>query len=167
LTAQEGRGRPPDAFEDFFHQEYPRLARALLLVTGSGPEAEDVVQEAMVRALERWTRVREMESPAGYVYRIAVNLHRRRLRRALRETQASGGGAAVNTDPTEIAETREQVLQALKCLSTDQRVALVLVEWLGLSPEEAGRVLGIKAVSVRGRLYRARTTLKECLGRAT
>jgi hypothetical protein len=96
--------------------------RRVLVEAACGPEAEDVVQEAMVRALERWTRVREMESPAAYVYRIAVNLHRRRFRRALRETPASGGGAAVNTDPAEIAEAREQVLQALRCLSTDQRV---------------------------------------------
>ncbi len=119
----------------------------------------------MARALERWPRVRVMESPAGYVYRIAVNLHRRRLRRAFRETPAPGGTASLAPDPAEIAEVREKVLRALACLSADQRVALVLVEWLGLSPEEAGRVLGIKAVSVRGRLHRARAALKECLGR--
>jgi RNA polymerase sigma factor (sigma-70 family) len=163
--SEEERHRSPEAFEAFFHREYPQLAKALFLVTGSGPEAEDLVQEAMARALERWPRVRVMESPAGYVYRIAVNLHRRRLRRAFRETPAPEGTASLTPDPTEIAEIREKVLRALACLSADQRVALVLVEWLGLSPEEAGRVLGIKAVSVRGRLHRARATLKECLGR--
>ena len=165
LTDQEESHQSPEGFEAFFHREYPGLARALYLVTGSGPEAEDLVQEAMARALERWPRVRVMESPAGYVYRIAVNLHRRRLRRAFRETPAPEGTASLTPDPTEIAEIREKVLRALACLSADQRVALVLVEWLGLSPEEAGRVLGIKAVSVRGRLHRARATLKECLGR--
>jgi DNA-directed RNA polymerase specialized sigma24 family protein len=41
---------------------------------------------------------------------------------------------------------------------------LVLVEWLGYTAEEAGRILGIEAVSVRGRLHRARGTLRERFG---
>lgn len=150
----------PDTFDEFFRTEYPRLAKALLLVSGDAREAEDLVQEAMVRTLERWDRVRAMDSPAGYVYRVAVNLYRRRLRRRAREPV---GPIEERTlpDPGELAGSRDAVRRALRSLSPDQRVALVLVEWLGLSPEQAGTVLGIKPASVRGRLHRARRALQQ------
>jgi DNA-directed RNA polymerase specialized sigma24 family protein len=45
--------------------------RALVIVSGAEAEAEDLAQEAFARALERWERVRVMESPVGYVYRTA------------------------------------------------------------------------------------------------
>ncbi|GIV00370.1 MAG: hypothetical protein KatS3mg014_1985 [Actinomycetota bacterium] len=154
MTEGDGCHRPPEAFEEFFHREYPRLAKAMLLVTGDRADAEDLVQEAMARALERWARVRAMESPAGYVYRIAVNLHRRRLRRGFRERPAREGTAAVERDPAEIAEARDGVLRALQCLSTDQRVALVLVEWLVYLPR--------KPAGCSARLYRSGLG---CIGR--
>jgi DNA-directed RNA polymerase specialized sigma24 family protein len=67
-------------FEAFFQAEYPGLVRALYLLTGDQDEAEDLAQATMARVYERWDRVRVMDSPAGYVYRAAVNLHRQRLR---------------------------------------------------------------------------------------
>jgi RNA polymerase sigma-70 factor (ECF subfamily) len=70
-------------FDDFFADEYPRLGRALYLLTGNREEAEDLAQESMARAYERWDRIQRMASPAGYVYRVATNLHRRRWRRNL------------------------------------------------------------------------------------
>lgn len=142
--------------------EYPRLAKALLLVTDDACEAEDLAQEAMARVLERWDRVREMGSPVGYAYRVAVNLHRRRLRRRAREPV--GEEAASPPDPADVAGSRDAVRRALRSLPPDQRVALVLVEWLGLSSEEAARILGIRAASVRGRLHRARRAFQASLG---
>jgi RNA polymerase sigma factor (sigma-70 family) len=150
-------------FEEFFRIEYPRLAKAILLVTGDASEAEDLVQEAMARVLERWERVQGMQFPAAYVYRVAVNLHRRRLRRRVREPIAPSEGGSP-PDPADLAVSGDTVLRTLRSLSPDQRAALVLVEWLDLSPEQAGRVLGIKPASVRGRLHRARRTLQERLG---
>ena len=68
-------------FEDLYLDERIRLVRAMLLLTGRVGEAEDLAQEAFVRVYERWSQVREMESPTGYLYRTALNLHRKRLRR--------------------------------------------------------------------------------------
>src|SRR5437588_10404862 len=65
----------PD-FESFFQAEYPRLLRALYLVCGSRYEAEELAQDAFVRAYERWTLVLRADNQAGYVYRIAINLYR-------------------------------------------------------------------------------------------
>ena len=63
-------------FEDFFRAEALSLGRAIYLLTGDRAEAEDLVQEAMARAYERWDRVRQLASPAGYVYKTALNLLR-------------------------------------------------------------------------------------------
>jgi RNA polymerase sigma factor (sigma-70 family) len=151
------------SFEEFFEAEYPTLARALLLLTGDPAEAEDLAQEAFARVFERWDRVREMQSAVGYVYRTALNLNRKRLRHLrVRAAQALRGQEP--RDPVAWAEERDRVRRALAALSADQREALVLVEWLGLGAEEAGRVLGIEAVSVRGRLHRARMRLRERFG---
>src|SRR5436309_11363177 len=70
-------------FDEFFADEYPRLGRAMYLLTADRGEAEDLAQEAMARVYERWDHVQAMASPPGYVYRVAVNLHRRRWRRRL------------------------------------------------------------------------------------
>jgi RNA polymerase sigma factor (sigma-70 family) len=139
-------------FEAFFQAEYPRLVRALYLVTTDQPEAEDLVQEAMTRAYERWTRVRAMDCPVGYVYRAAVNLHRKRLRRLAFLVRRLPTSA--QSDPSLAVETRSDIARALSSLPEGQRVALVLVEWLGFSAEAAASVLGIEPASVRSRVHR-------------
>jgi RNA polymerase sigma-70 factor (ECF subfamily) len=52
-----------DNFEAFFLSEYPRLKRALFVITTNDGEAEELAQEAFVRMWERWTRVSRMERP--------------------------------------------------------------------------------------------------------
>jgi DNA-directed RNA polymerase specialized sigma24 family protein len=55
------------------------------------------------------------------------------------------------------------VLAALRTLPRTQLEALLLVEWLGMTSEEAGRILGIDPASVRGRIHRAREALRATL----
>jgi RNA polymerase sigma-70 factor (ECF subfamily) len=151
------------AFEDFFRATYARLAQALLLLTGDRAEAEDLAQEAMARVYERWERVRTMESPEGYAYRTAMNLNRKRLRRSAVRARHRPDTAAA-PDPLQAVETRLQVLRALDTLPRPQREAVVLIGWLGLDAEEAGRVLGIAPSTVRVRLHRARAALRTTSG---
>jgi RNA polymerase sigma-70 factor (ECF subfamily) len=151
------------SFEEFFLVHQERLFQALYLLTGDRYEADDLAQEALLRAYERWDRVGGMESPAGYVYRTALNLHRSRLRKVA--VAASRIFAAVPAEDLsgEVA-ARHDVRRALARLPRGQREALILVEWLGLGSEEAGRILRIDPSSLRGRLHRGRTTLRELLG---
>lgn len=150
------------SFDEFFQAEYPALVRACFLLTVDQAEAEDVAQEAMARAFERWDRVAGMESPGGYVYRIAVNLNRRRLRRlAARARHLLAMGP--NPEPGEGPEVRLEIADAIASLSRGQREAFMLVEWLGVSAEEAGRTLGIRPGSVRSRVHRARAALRDRL----
>ena len=146
-------------FEEFFEAEHVRLARALYLLTGSAAEADELTQEAMVRVYERWDRVREMASPQGYLFRTALNLHRSRLRRlASRARQLLD--VTPSPDPAEVVESRDRIARALAGLPIGQRGAVVLVEWLGMDPQEAATALGIKPGSVRARLSRAKAALR-------
>jgi RNA polymerase sigma-70 factor (ECF subfamily) len=155
----------PMEFEAFFEAEYVRLARALFLVTGDPGEAEDLAQEAMVRVYERWDRVRALRDPTGYLYRTALNSHRSRLRRlSVRVRRLAEEWTS--SDPAAGAEARDILGQALVSLPIGQREAVVLVGWLGLTAEEAGRLLGIDPVSVRVRLSRARAALRKTVGEA-
>jgi RNA polymerase sigma factor (sigma-70 family) len=149
-------------FGDFFAQHNERLVRACVLLTGSPNEGEDLAQEAMARVLERWDRVSEMDYPGGYLYRTALNVHRKALRRL-----AVAARRQVTRDPPDdpdATDRRLDLLRAIRSLPRAQREALVLVDWLGYSAEEAGRLLGVEAASVRGRLHRAREGLRQRYG---
>lgn len=150
-------------FEEFFSDEYPRLTRALFLLSGDAAEAEDLAQEALARTYERWGRVRRMESPTGYVYRTAMNLHRRRRRRAgtLARTLSS---AVPEPHTTDELDRRSDVARILRTLPANLRTALILHEWLGMTSEEAAEVMGIRPGSARARLHRARQLFRHRLG---
>src|SRR5919197_5730967 len=85
LSAEETKAGV--GFDEFFAAEYGRLARAVFLLVRDRYIAEDLAQEAMARVFERWDRVSGMSSPQGYLYRTAVNLHRKRLRRLAVQTR--------------------------------------------------------------------------------
>ena len=153
---------PPDTFETFFEQQYTNLLKAMYLVTGNRHEAEEITQDAFVRALERWDRVRRADNRPGYLYRIAVNLYRSKLRRLARGARKTPKPAP-DADPFEAADDRDAVGRAMANLSEGQREALVMVEWLDMTDEEAGAVLGISPVTVRVRRHRARTNLRPML----
>ena len=148
-------------FESFFRAEALSLGRALYLLTGDRTESEDLVQEAMARAYERWDKVQRMDSPAGYVYKTALNLYRRRRRRVIHRPFFP---PSPTPDPAEIAGARGDLRQALRSLSRQQREALVLVEWLGFDSDQAAQILGIRPSSVRTRLHRAKIALRAKLG---
>jgi RNA polymerase sigma factor (sigma-70 family) len=151
------------AFDEFFLAQHERLFQALYLLTGDRNEADDLAQEALLRAYERWDRVGSMDSPVGHVYRTALNLYRSRLRTLV--VRARRAFATVpNEDFSGSVAASHDVRRALARLPRGQRDALILVEWLGLGSEEAGRVLGLDASSVRGRLHRGRASLRDQLG---
>ncbi len=157
------------ATEDFaslLDGEYERLFRTLFLLTGSRWEAEDLTHEALTVVLERWDRVGRMESPSGYLYTVAINLHRRRVRRLLRRVILHPDPARGLTQPgrEEEVEARSDVVAALSMLPAKLREALVLTEYLDLDSAELGRRLGIAPSSARARVHRARAAVRDQLG---
>jgi RNA polymerase sigma factor (sigma-70 family) len=157
-----GRDRPDDrdlSFERFFDSERTRLFGALAVMSCNRAEAEEVMQDAFLKVWERWDRVSNMDSPEGFLYRTALNVYRKRIRRAavavrrvtnlLPEDDALGG-----------IETRDEIAQLLRRLSHREREAIVLTAYLGYSTKEAGELLGIKANTVRVLTTRARASLR-------
>jgi RNA polymerase sigma-70 factor (ECF subfamily) len=151
-------------FGSFFEAEYDRLLKMSYVLCRDRSEAEDLAQGAMARAFEGWDRVRAADSPTAYVYRIAVNLHRSAWRRTRAALRHPGPEPRIPDEPEAVAVRRQEILGALRSLPASQRRALLLVEWVGMSSEEAGRVLGVAPESVRGRVHRARRTLRARFG---
>jgi RNA polymerase sigma-70 factor, ECF subfamily len=153
---------PPPDFRDFYEQERERLGRAMYLISGDLGEAEDLVQDAFVRVYERWDRVGGMESPVGYLYRTAMNLHRGRLRR-LATAARYGVQPGDLQDQLAQVDDRERLFRTLKTLSASQRRAMVLTEWLGMDDLTAAKAMGIRASTLRVHRSRAMAKLRERL----
>jgi RNA polymerase sigma-70 factor, ECF subfamily len=151
------------SFESFVLENQTRLFGFLCLMTGSRHEAEEIAQEAFVRVLDRWDHVSRLEDPSGYLFVTAVNVFRKRLRRAGVALRRSIG-AAPSDDAFGAVEDREVVQSALAQLPLDQRAALVVTTLLGYSSEEAGHILGARPSTVRARATRARTALRNLIG---
>jgi RNA polymerase sigma-70 factor (ECF subfamily) len=121
------------------------------------------MQDAFISLLERWDRVSAMEDPTGYLYRTAFRVVHKRSRRAARAVQHFVL-TRPEVDEFAAAEDREIVQRALAKLSRRQRVAVVLTELLGYSSEEAGAIMGARAVTVRVLASQGRATMRRIMG---
>ncbi len=152
---------PP--FEEMFTEHRERLFSAMWLIARDRDEAEDLTQEAFVRVWERWDRSGPPEDPPGYLYRTAMNLFLNRRRRAAvaarRLLHLEG-----RTDELAAVEGRDEIRRALHALTPAQRAALVLVDLLDLSSDEAAEVLRKRPSTVRVLAARGRTALAHELG---
>lgn len=151
-------------FEVFFDREKARLFQALCLVTRNRFEAEELTQDAFVSVCERWGRVAEMEDPTGYLYRTAMNAFRSWHRRSALAAKRAIGMTPIDDAISDIEE-QDVVVRALAALTPRQRAAVVLVDLLGYSSEEAGRVLGIRASTVRSHAQNAHRDLEARMDR--
>lgn len=156
---------PAPSFEGFFEAERPRLLRAAYLLTGNAEEAEEIVQDAFIAVWERWDRVSVMASPAGYLFRVAMNRHRSAARRAIRRARRVVG-LAEGGDLFAAVEERDALARAMSRLSLRRRQALVLTELLGLSSAEAGHAMGIADVTVRRLASDGRAQIRQALEEA-
>jgi RNA polymerase sigma-70 factor (ECF subfamily) len=163
LEAEERIASEAGSFERFFEAQHARLYGTLCLVTADPREAEDVMQEAFLRLWERWDRVRAHPDPAGYLYRTAFNLHRSQLRRAVR---AARRRFVDQESPDQLArvDDRQTLLAGLRRLPRRQRTAVVLLDLMGMTSEEASRLLGVRPVTARVLASQARSRLREAEG---
>lgn len=150
------------SFEIFFDAESQTLFRRLWLVTGDRAEAEEIMQDAFLKVWERWEQVGVMDDPVGYLYRTAMNLFRKRYRRAVLAIRRSIG-LALSRDDFADADDRDTVRRVLSTLPPRQRAALVLTEMLGFSPNEAGRALGVQASTVRSLSHQGRESFRRAM----
>lgn len=162
------RGRARTEFERFAAIHADALLRGAYLMAGDRGEAEELVQECLLRLARKWPRVRSMEHPGAYARRVLFNLildgGRQRTRRrtellAVEITDGHGGGEQT----TAALETRVELVQALGALPARQRAVLVLRYFADLPASEVALILDcspgtIKSSTSRG-LQRLRQTL--------
>jgi RNA polymerase sigma-70 factor (ECF subfamily) len=151
---------PTRSFEDFYEATYRRLYTALCLVTGNRHEAEDIMQETFLRVFERWERISGVDDLDGYLYRSAMNVFRNRYRRTLLAVQRTLALKDAADDLAAI-DTRDEIVRLLRGLTPRERAAIVLTSILDLTADDAGRMLGIKASTIRVLSSRARAHMKD------
>jgi RNA polymerase sigma factor (sigma-70 family) len=151
----------PD-FEQWYFDEHARLVHSLFVLSGSLDVARDAADEAFARALENWGRVATMRSPAGWTYRVAVNVLRRSMRRRKQEAVLLS-----KTAPSRAAEPVElpdrEVWNAVSRLGRRQREVIVLRYIADLSEADIASALRRRRGTVASDLSRARAALSRLL----
>ena len=151
------------SLDDLYTTSYRRLVAQLHAVTGNRQEAEDVVQEAFMRAMGRWSDVRTYDNPEAWLRTVALNLARSRWRRAVRGAAALVRHGVPAAEP-ELSPDHVALMTAMRELPEAQREALVLHHFVGLSVDEVAASVGAPTGTIKARLSRGRAALAGRLG---
>lgn len=154
----------PD-FDDWVAQRGAALLRFAYLLTRDHTRAEEAVQDALLAAYSRWTRICRGQDPEAYVRRSIVNADISRWRRFFRrETPtADPAGAPPGPDHAEAQAEHDAVWTLCATLPTKQRAAVVLRYYEDLPDAEIAAILDCSPATVRSQIHRALATLRTTL----
>ncbi len=174
LLLHRAQGGDPGAFEQLIGPLEQLVWRVCWHYTGNREAAEDCSQEAMIRIWRSIGSYRGDCALESWVYRIAANCCMDWLRKKKRDRSVSvepmreqGFDPADPSPDTEAqavaADERERLREAIRQLPEEQREALILTQLEKMPYEEAAGMLGVSEGTVKSRVNRARTRLKEML----
>ncbi|MEM7342104.1 MAG: sigma-70 family RNA polymerase sigma factor [Actinomycetota bacterium] len=159
-----GRGRSrlgPSNFDTFYEAHRDEVGMALGFTLGDQALGEEAVDEAMIRAYQRWDSVGGYESPAGWVYRTGLNWarswHRSTRRRRRRERLVS---ASASAGVVPAAGQRVELVDALEQLSVDHRAVVVLRYFCDWPVADAAAALKVSEGTIKSRTARALDQLR-------
>jgi RNA polymerase sigma factor (sigma-70 family) len=144
-------------FEEWYAVERPRVLASLILIIGDIDMASESTDEAFVRALVHWGRVRAMASPGGWVMRVGVNTARRMARRAQREREL----LARHRFDEVVSQPALEAWDLVRGLPSRQREAVVLRYVADLPEVEIARIMGVRRGTVSATLLAARRRMSE------
>jgi RNA polymerase sigma-70 factor, ECF subfamily len=154
------------AFEQILRRYQRPIISLLIRLTGDAALAEDLAQEAFVKAFRNLAAFDSRRRLSSWLFRIAHNTGIDALRKARPVTVAIDSGEPMDAliapaagDPVERRALGRAIDQALAQLRPDQRTAVVLRYEQGLSFDEIGQVLGIAEATARSHVHRARKEL--------
>jgi len=149
--------------QEVFDTSYRRLVVQLYAVVGDAAEAEDLVQEAFVRAAARGPGFQRVDNPEAWLRRTAVNLHRNRWRKL----RNFGKVRPQLERPSDLPGLDQHlvVMDALRRLPEQQREVLALHYLADLPVLEIASTLGVPEGTVKSRLMRGREALAAQLGK--
>jgi RNA polymerase sigma-70 factor (ECF subfamily) len=143
-------------FAEFYAATYQRLTAQLSLYAGNMTEAQEVVQEAMVRALARWPAISRYDDPAAWVRKVAWNLATSRWRKIKRLISLAEWHAEPQTPPD--VDTIA-IQRGLAKLPPQQRKAMILHYLMDMPIAEVATECGVAEGTVKSWLHRARTAM--------
>lgn len=175
----------PTSEEEFLEQNSRLVYNLALRLVGNPVDAEDLAQDALIRALKALSSFRGEAASTTWVYRITVNTWKNRVRSEKRRSfwktlplsllfredeDGTEEKAIPAEDPAldaglETEETAREVQKALMRLDEESRAVVVLREIDGLSYQDIAQALGVPEGTVKSRLSRARNALKARLKR--
>ncbi|MGC5009963.1 RNA polymerase sigma factor SigM [Streptosporangium sp. DT93] len=159
----------PHAFSEIVKRHRDRMWAVALRTLGDPDEAADAVQDAFVSAYRKAGTFRGEAAVTTWLHRIVVNACLDRMRRksvrpvADDELVEAAERETPVLDQTAEREVSMEVSAALKLLPSDQRAALVLVDMMGYSVEDAAQVLEVPSGTVKSRCARGRAKLAPIL----
>lgn len=169
LIRRVARGQP-DALAELIRRHQQRLFHLAYRLLKDQMEAEDALQEVFVKVYEHAHRFKPQAAVAAWLNRITANHCLNRLRRkhpadSLDQEEAPGvaDGGPTPLEAMEEADLSQRLEALLAALPENQRRALILKRFAGLSYQEIGEEMGLSPQAVDGLLKRARKTLKEAL----
>jgi len=156
-----------DRFDQLVRAHLPEAHRLAIRLCGDSHRAEDVVQEAMLRAARSWRGFRGESSFLTWLYRLTVNAWRDQMRSRpppeSLEIEPADAGAADPKAGVSAEELAGIVAARVSSLPPRQREVLVLIAYEGHSVADAARVLQINEQNVRTNLHLARERLRKQL----
>lgn len=157
--------RDEQFLREVYEGSYRRLVAGLYAISGDLAVAEDVVQEAFVRALARMRDFRKVDNPEAWLRRVAINIHHTRYRRMqkLSVLYRRADGPPTITQPTDLETDHVALIDALRTLPQSQREAIALHHFMDLSVAEIASTLNVPDGTVKARLSRGRAALAERL----
>ena len=150
-----GPGEPVGGFEDFFRVTGPRLVALGYVFTGDRSQAQDLAQETLLRAWQRWDKVSAYEDPAAWCRRVLSNLATSEWRKSSRRRTVPPSSSFAPEPDVEALE----LARALDTLPPPQRTAIVLHDAGDLSVADVARELDVPEGTVRSWLSHGRKAL--------
>jgi len=152
------------AFTELVARHHAACLRYASHVLGDRMEAEDVVQETLLRAHGSLRRYEERQQFRSWLFRILINRCRtaaaRKGVRRLRTAEALDSNMAIAQDGTAAFELRSRLARALEDLDAPHREAFLLKHGEGLEYEEIGRITGASVSALKMRVKRARDRVR-------
>jgi RNA polymerase sigma-70 factor, ECF subfamily len=148
-----------DAFAGWVRQTMPDSYRVAVAILRDEAAAQDVLQDAVLRAWVAWPRLRDRSRLDAWLERIIVNCCRDRLRKEARNSRAIRALRLDSHDP-QLNPRIEALRQAMERLSPDHRIAVTLRYFDDLSIEEIARRTGSREGTIKSRLHHALRALR-------
>ncbi len=162
--------RGVEPFEPFFRREYPKMVALAYAMSGSRWAAEELAQEAMLRAYRSWGTVAHYDKPGAWLRRVTINLSVSLVRKRVSELKAIERLSISRVEPIQFEPLEDEEFWAeVMSLPRRQRQVIALRVIDDLSTSEIAEHLGISDSAVRTHLQRGREVLmtRAALGEQT